>query len=333
MKLSHNSFLKTCEQPLRSLRSLLFYGDSEFWVQLKFDYFIENNPSLKGFRSRIISQDTILENKDTFSQLFFVKDFFRGPEILIIAQATDRITPFVEDLLNSQSASFFIIKALDYLRPSSKLRKVYETHPYVGSMPCYEESSSNLLEKKIDSFFKHHGKKISPDLSQRLGKFFFSCPDTLHTELEKVLAYIGSKETIETEDLKGLVSIPSQTDYNDLVNSFLDKNKKKVIHSLDSFSDGALYISILRSLSLNLTRLHQAKFPLDKRISFEESTKQLKPPLLFNEVESFKKRLSIWSVQEIEVTLKKLLETETSIKRNSKVSKEIFEFFFLDCPI
>ena len=134
MKLSPDSFFKLCKDPLGETRSLLFYGNSEFWVQSKMDCFLKNNPTIIGFQPRTIPQDLVLENKKDLS-LFFTKDFFSGPEIIIITQATDKIVPLVEDL-DSQSAPFFLLHARDYLKPVSKLRKLYEGHPQFFSIPC-----------------------------------------------------------------------------------------------------------------------------------------------------------------------------------------------------
>ena len=326
MKLSPDSFFKLCKDPLGETRSLLFYGNSEFWVQSKMDCFLKNNPTIIGFQPRTIPQDLVLENKKDLS-LFFTKDFFSGPEIIIITQATDKIVPLVEDL-DSQSAPFFLLHARDYLKPVSKLRKLYEGHPQFFSIPCYDLSSAEL-EKEIRNIFTQRRKKTSSELIRQIGNFFHSSPETLKSELEKIFTYMGSKEILEMADLKNLISFSGQTEASDLVDSFLERDKKKLITCINRLDESTSYISVLRMLTLSLSRLHHVKSELNSGNPLERSIKILTPPLLFHEQGTFKKQLFLWSQEEMESILKEITKIEISIKLNSKVAKEIFEFFFL----
>lgn len=316
--------------PLGTAKSFLFYGNSEFWVQSKIDLLIKNNPSLKNLKSRSVPQELFFENKDLLSSLFFTNDFFAGPELILITHATDKITAIIEGL-SSPSLPFFLVSAKDYLKPSSKLRKFYEDHPHFYSVPCYDLSAKEL-EKEIDTFFASYQKKISSDLVHQLAEFFYKSPDILKNELEKILSYMGSKETVESHDLRSSISSPLQNDLMDLINSFLDKNKKKTFVYLNSLEETGSFISILRMLGAGLTRLHQIKLNINSGGSFEQSIKTLFPPLLFNEQERFRKRLTLWSQEEMEELLKKIIETEISIKSNSKLARELFESFFLKNP-
>jgi DNA polymerase-3 subunit delta len=332
MKLSHDSFLKLCKNPLGTWKSLLFYGNSEFWVQSKIDYFLQNGLELKNHHPRLISQELILENRNFLSDLFFTKDFFSGPELIILTQVTDKIVPLIEDLFQGKSIPFLIIRARDYLKPSSRLRKLYEGNYDLASIPCYELASIEL-EREIVSFFTQNQKKISPALTRQLGNFFHASPDTLKTELEKILTFMGSKEEIDLKDLKNLVSLSNSADVIDLVSAFLDRDKKKVINCIENLDETISYISILRVLAASLARLHYIKCKLNTGNSLEESIKALTPPLAFNEQGAFKKRLSLWSQQQLEDSLKKTSEREIFIKLNSKAAKEILEFSLLETLI
>lgn len=313
--------------PLDTAKSFLFYGNSEFWVQSKIDLLIKNNPSLKNLKFRAVPQELFFENKNLLSSLFFTNDFFAGPELVLITQATDKITSLLEGL-SATPVPVFLVSAKDYLKPSSKLRKFYEEHSSFYSVPCYDLSAKEL-EKEIDTFFASHQKRISPALVHQIAEFFHEAPDMLKNELEKILSYVGHKETVESSDLRSSVSSPVHNDLMDLVNSFLDKNKKKTFSYLNDLEEAGSFISVLRMLAAGLTRLHQIKCSINAGCSFDQSIKTLFPPLIFHEQERFKKRLALWSQEEIEETLKKVTETEISIKANSKLAPELFEGFFL----
>lgn len=233
----------------------------------------------------------------------------------------------IEDI-HSESLPFFILSAKDYLKPSSKLRKFYETHHQFYSVPCYDLSAVEL-EKEINSFFLHHQKKISHDLTREIGKFFYTSPDTLKNELEKILSYLGSKETVEPNDVKSSISLSVQPDIMNLVDAFLDLNKKKTFFYLNTLEDTGSFISILRALGAALIRIHSVKQAMALGHSFETSIKTLSPPLLFTEQEQFRKRVLLWPQTEIEAILQRIPEVEIALKSDGKFARETFEFFFL----
>ena len=330
MKISHDSFLRLCNNPLKSFKSLLFYGNSDFLAQWKIDHLLKKNPDLIRLQVQQISQEAILESKEPLSNTLMTQDFFRGPEIIIITHSTDKVTLLIEQMLESMAPlPFFIVKAQDYLKPTSKLRKLYEGNPDLGSVACYELTATEL-EKEITSFFTQHGKKISLELAHRIGEFFRPSPEALKSELEKILLYMGPQESVEAMDLKKSLSLSSPIDTSNLVNAFLNKNKKILINCVESLEDTSSYISTLRALGSSLLRLHQIKCEIDKGEPFEKAIQKLSPPLLFTEHSSFKKRLYLWSKPALEEGLKKMSEIEILIKINSRTAKEIFEFSILE---
>jgi len=329
MKLSSSAFSKICRSPLTSLNSILFHGSTDFCIQMKIDQFLNNNPTLTSHQKKRGSQDALLKNKVSLLDLLKTDDLFnRDPEVFIITNSTDKIVPLVEDVLKEESDLFFIIKSQDYLKPSSKLRKLYESNDSLACMPCYELSLSDF-EREIGSFFTHHHKEISSELRRNLASFFHTSPDTMKEELNKILTYVGLNKVISMSDIKDVISSLKTAESNDLIYSFLDKNKKKTSRALQSLDKTISPISIMRSLASSLERLYQVKRAINTGSTLEQGIKTLLPPLFFSDQALFKKRASLWSQEELEVSLKKLLDLEVSIKENSRLSKEIFEFNFL----
>lgn len=330
MKISPDSFLRISNQPIKDFKSFLFYGSSEFFVQWKIEHFFKKNPAFVQLETRVISQDSLLEKDTSLSSLLLTQDFFTGPQVTIIAHATDKITSLIEQALESSSSlPFFFIKAQDYLKPTSKLRKLYESHAELGSIACYELTPAEL-EKEITSFFTQHQKKIPSELAQRMGLFFHSSPELLKPELEKILLYMGPQEVVDPSDIKKIMCLSTSGDTADLVNAFLNKNKKALINSIENLEETSSYISVLRALGASLLRLHQVKSQMEKQKSFERAIQELSPPLLFTEHALFRKRLSLWSHPALENALKKMSETEIILKLNSRMTKEIFEFSLLE---
>lgn len=328
MKVSHDSFLQLASKPL-SLKSGLFYGGSEFWTQWKIDYLLNNNPALQKTIRKVIPQDVVLSDPNLAQTLVFTADFFSGPQTLIITHATDKICSLIENLTEGPTFPFLLVKAQDYLKPTSKLRKLYEENPNLGSIPCYELTTREL-DKEIASFFAHHNKKISPSLAQALSEFFHPFPDLLKGELGKILLFVGSKEEIDAQDVKKNLNAAFPSDTDDLTNAFLNRNAKDFLIQLKNLEESQ-YILILRSLNSALCKIHQLKGEILKGEPFEKAIHKLSPPLLFTEHPLFRKRLSVWDVSLIEATLNQLAHIEVLIKYNSRLSKEVFEFSLLEC--
>lgn len=324
MKISPQEFPRFSKTPKQSLVSILFYGEEEALTDSKIELFLELAPFATHATLHQIFEEDILQGKVILGDILATPDLFAGPSLVLIKNASDKLVPFIKEILENKSPTCpCIIKSAAYLRPSSKLRKLFEDHEDLAAIPCYALSIKEI-EIQIQGILASHQKKISPSLLENLAYLFQDHMFMMKQELEKLVLYIGPRDAIEEQDvrlgLSGLISSSADT----LTSSFLDRNPGMFSKNLRAqLAEEGTPIGILRKLSMHLIRLHEAHTLLNSGKSLDLIMRSLKPAVFFTEKPQLQRHLNLWSTPMLQKTITNLLLLEVECKLNSSLSEEI----------
>ncbi len=324
MKISPQEFPRFSKTQKQSLVSILFYGEEESLTDAKIEFFLNLAPFAKDAPLRQIFEEDVLQEKVILRDVLSTPDLFSGPSLILIKNATDKFVPFIKEILESKAPSCpCIIKSSVYLRPTSKLRKLFEDHEDLAAVACYALSIKEI-EIQIQGILTSHQKKISHSLLENLAHLFQDHMFMMKQELEKLILYIGYRDTIEEQDVKlglsGLISSSADT----LTSAFLDRNPSAFSKHLRlQLTEEATPIGILRNLNMHLVRLHEAHTLLNSGKPLDLIMKSLKPAVFFTEKSQLQRHLNLWSPPLLQKTIANLLLLEVDCKSNSSLSEEL----------
>ncbi len=330
MKISPQEFPRFSKSPKQSLVSILFYGEEEALTDSKIELFLSLAPFAKRATLHQVFEEDILQSKIILRDILATPDLFSGPSLVFIKNASDKLVPFIKEILENKSPTCpCIIKSTSYLRPSSKLRKLFEEHEDLAAIACYALSIKEI-ETQIQGILISHQKKISSSLLENLAYLFQDHMFMLKQELEKLILYLGTRDAIEEKDVRLALSGIISSSADNLTSSFLDRNPGVFSkHFRSQLAEEGTPIGILRNLNMYLVRLHEAHTLLGSGKSLDLIMRSLKPAVFFTEKSQFQRHLNLWSSPMLQKTITNLLLLEVECKLNSSLSEELCSQFLL----
>jgi len=174
-------------------------------------------------------------------------------------------------------------------------------------------------------------KKIS--LSQSNINFLISkCGSdrkNLLNELEKIELF-SNKKPINTTYLSKLIYLSENFSISELVDSFLDKNSKKI---MNIFNENNFYneesLIIIKNLQKKTKRLLDLSKELKKNKNIELTVANAKPPIFWKDKNLIKQQLNKRSYKNISQLLFSLNDLEKIVKKNINMSINIISNFMI----
>ncbi len=291
-----------------------------------------NNTFKPIFSKNIFNYDEseIIANIDEFKQSIFNKSFFENDKLIIINRASDKILNIIKDVIDKGISETVIIIKSGALEKKSKLRNFFEKDKNTFTIPFYEDNHQSLMSI-AQNFFKQRKIKISSQNINYIIERSKGNRINLNNELEKIESYSQKKLSIELDEILKLTNLSENYNISELADQCLAKNKKKTLNILNennvSSEDNIL---VLKTFLYKLKRLKKLKMDLKITKSYDESISTFKPPIFWKDKDLVKQQLELWSLSQIRSLIKKINNTETLIKKNSKISNQIINNFILE---
>lgn len=186
----------------------LWYGEERFFLQealkLLKEYYLTDDPSgsaIEAFPSRSVTPEQIVESANTAS-------FFSG-KLLIVEDIPyfqegqgDALEPFYPYLENPNPGTCLVFLAQSVNRG----RKLYKAIEKAGVI--LEFGTPKRLQDWqawLESELKARGKSMRPEVKTLFLEWTGHQVGVLSQELDKLVLYIGDRETIRAEDIKEVV--------------------------------------------------------------------------------------------------------------------------------
>lgn len=319
-------FIKT---NLSSITAALLYGPDQGLIAERQENIIKNILGESYDPMMLIKLDANQLNKspDKLYQEINNISLIAGKRVFVIYNVTNNFYKiFKECFENTKSEDFIILSAAE-LSPSSSIRKFFETTDKIVALPCYIDDI-----RTIYNIVKTELATLQPnnDIIQYIANNISGNRLVIKQELNKIKTYYLNKQSIDINSIKALLTESHLNDFQDFANNVADKNTVKSIQLLeDLLSSGFPEITLIRVLINYLYRILEVKSLLQDNNNFDNAIKSLKPPVFFKQKDILKRHINLWHTKELELTITKLNQLETTCKTYSTINSDVLVKFFI----
>ena len=138
-------------------------------------------------------QDEFISNFENIISEILNKSLFDDQKIIIVSRVSEKITKFVDNILEKKIKDVKIIFKAGLLEKRSKLRILFENSKHLVSTPFYEDNFQDL-SKIVHKFLKDNNIKISMESINLLVDRSSGSRDNLKIELNKLYNYSYTKK-------------------------------------------------------------------------------------------------------------------------------------------
>ena len=284
-------------------------------------------------KRKIISYDEkqIIDNTVEFFENNLNKSLFDNEKIIVINRCTDKITIVIEELITKNIDDTLFILNSEALEKKSKLRNFFEkSKTQLASIAFYPDNFDTLF-KIAQRSLKEKKILISNECVSILINKCANDRKNLLNEIEKIDLYSRDKKKINNEEIFNLINLSENHSINELINSCLVKNQKKLFSILNSniFSNEDCIVIIRTLLKKTKSLLNLVvQFHLNKDIN--ETIDNAKPHIFWKEKNIIKDQINLWSIKTLKNLIIEINDVEYNIKRNSVNSINYTTNFLLE---
>ena len=274
---------------------------------------------LKDFKGSInkYEQNEFIENYDIILNEILTKSLFEIEKVIIISRADDKISKYIEEILDKNLKDIKIILKSSILEKKSKLRNLFEKKNSLVAIPVYPDDAKNL-SLLVMEFINKNNIKLSRESINLLVDRSQGDRANLKLELEKILNYSLTNKKIDTLNVKNLTNLSENYSVNILADNYLAKNNKVVSKILNenNYTDEDCILILIE-------RYNETK-------NLNEVISTIKPPIFWKDKEIVKKQASSWKIKDLKNKIYNINEVEAMIKGNSKSSLNLLSDFIVN---
>jgi len=285
----------------------------------------------KKFSGNVENYDEgqIISNSELFFENLFNRSLFEKEKIIIVNRCSEKISDIIEKIIDKNISDTKIILNLNILDKKSKLRNLFEKNKELIIVPTYKDNSIALAEI-AKKFFYNYKISISQETINLLISRCNGDRGHLKSELDKILIYMNDKKNINLEEIYKLTNLAENFSINELVDTSLSKNSKKISEILNESNykseDGILILRTFLQKTKRLLSLYEGQ---SGNVSFDSLINDYKPPIFWKDKPIIKRQLESWSKLKIKDLITNINKTEIFLKKNGSISLMlVFNFIY-----
>lgn len=329
MKIANNSINNFIHNLPSNIKTILLFGKdnglAEERIALIKKTFLGNNFNNAEAACNFYYSDV----KDNFAKVVEELNenslFWRGKKMVVIRYCSEAITKDIKSTLTNNeihSESLLVLHAED-LSATSNLRKFYESDNNCAALPCYLDDERTLRAVIIERI-KNANYTISEDAINYLVNNLGNNRGITNKELEKLLLYKHNTDNhITLEDVSLIIDANLSVLLDKIHFTLFNLEISKAYRYIEKLLEEENAIFIIRGLANHVFRLLYAKSLITSGKTIEEALKLIFPPIFFTYVANFKQQISLWSLENLQTLLKKLIDAEIYAKLNSSLGDTI----------
>ena len=306
---------------------LLFHGKNEGYKGEE----IKKITNKLNIKVKNYDEKQVIDNTEEFLANNLNKSLFENDKIIIINRCTDKIIKIVEELIDRNINDIIFILISEILEKKSKLRNFFEkSKKKLVSIAFYPDNFDTLMRIARQTL-KEKKILLSNECISVLVSKCASDRKNLLNEIEKIELYSKDKKEISNEEVFKIINLSENHSVNELVNSCLVKNQKKLFKILnDNIFSNEDCIVIIRTLLKKTKDLLNLviQFHLNKNIN--ETINNAKPPIFWKDKNIIKDQINLWSVNKLKNLIIEINDIEYQIKKNSTNSINLTTNFLLE---
>ena len=305
----------------------LFYGNNDGLQNEVINDNFTNN--FKGSVNRY-DENEFINNYEVVSSELLTSSLFEKEKIIIISRTSDKLLKLVEEILDKAIKDIKIILKSSVLEKRSKIRNFFEKRKDLIIVPFYEDNIDTLSTIVI-KFINQNNINMSRESINLLVNRANGSRKILKIELDKILNYSFTNKKIDLSIVKKLTNLNENYSVNELADNYLERNKKNIAKILNenNYSDEDC-ILILRTVLSKSKRLFGIIEKYNETRNLDDAISNTKPPIFWKDVESIKKQVNSWKINDLKEKIYQINEVETLVKNNSKNSLNLISDFIVN---
>lgn len=220
MKLSKDAALSFFSKPDPNALGLLIYGSDAMRVSLKRQEVVKALIGPAGedeMRLTRIPAADLRKDKALLIDAIKAIGFFPGPRVALVEDVNEQLAPIVLEALEAWAdGDAQIVVTAGQLKPTSKLRKAFETHKQAFAAAIYNDPPGRA---EIEQALKTAGVEPAPDAMGHLQDLALALePGDFRQTLEKLALYKhGDNTPVTAEDIAACAPASIEAEVDDVL--------------------------------------------------------------------------------------------------------------------
>ena len=319
MKLNPRELSKLLDKPDPTIAAVLFYGSDAMRVGLKRQEYLENllGPNAEQeMRLTRFSGDDILKDRTAVFDAVKSVGFFPGQRAVLIENTSDKTSKIIIECIEAwNKTDAHIVVTSGLLRPTSQLRKAFETFKNILAAPIYDNP---LTEMEIKTELTRAGIQINdPGIMENLYNLSKKLePGDFRNTLEKIYLYkLNDKSPLTTKDISLCSPISAEANLEDIVHAVSDGNTNKISQILNRLqAQGVQPVTLCLSFQRHFKLLLNLK---NHRGTSLEAISGYKPPIFGTRRNAILNQLKLWNEETLKIALSFFVELDLDLRSST----------------
>ena len=211
------------------------------------------------------------------------------------------------------------------LRPTSKLRKLFEVAGHAAALPCYSDAARDL-GPLIDEELARWGAAITSDAKAGLTALLGSDMALARSEIAKLALYAGKDRAIEPDDVEAVVGDSSDIALDALAEAVADGSAQQALRHFDRLTAaGTGPQAGLIALGRYFGRLHRVVTALEAGGNSKKVLAGLRPPLSFKQRDALARQANRWNRMALQTAIEAIQSTTAQTRRRPELERALTE--------
>lgn len=214
--------------------------------------------------------------------------------VVWVSPAETGFTAAIELFLKSPSSDSIVIAEAGDIKPSGKLRKLFEKTAELTALPCYADDAG-ALNRLLQDELKTHELTITDEAKASLLAKLGADRGLSRAEIQKLCLFAFEKQVIEVDDVEqvcGDVAAITLDKILDAVGTGQPKQLDELYAQL--LIAGISPQQLISALNRHFIYLHHARVKAQSRRDIESTLRELRPPVHFKRKSAIKHQIAIW---------------------------------------
>lgn len=283
-------------KPDPKIRGYLFFGSDPGLVQERSRELANRLAKQSKPESEIlrIDEQDLDANPDHIAIELQTMPMFGGGKVLRVEHNKRLSASDLKNLIAEASEGCAIIIAAGNLKPTDKIRSLFEKSNHAAAIGCYTDTQRDL-ESVISKALQQSHQTITMDARELLLERLGADRALSIGELEKLTLYTAGKAQITIDDIDAIVGDASELALDGIINAAALGQAKSALHETSrALSSGQSVHAILAATTRHFHRLEATRALLDSGTNEADCLKRLKPPVHFKQKGAFSTQLHSW---------------------------------------
>ncbi len=276
-----------------------------------------------------LDERDLAEDPDRLAIEVQTVSMFASQKVVRIKTGPRLNVDMLSDLIGVGSDALLVVEAGN-LRPTAKLRKVFEASGEAAACACYSDVARDI-GPLIDQTFERCGCSVTADARTMLLALVGTDPALARSEVEKVALYAGDGAVVSAQDVETIVVDGAELALDALAQAAADKSSKRALREFDRLTAaGQSPQAGLAALARHFERLHRLIVDINTGTQPARAIAAIRPPVGYSQRDALLRQVRKWSGGDVRQGIIALQSAIAQSRRRPILERQITERALLD---